>query len=249
MHRMCITISQVEAPLWARPVSGIPSISTGRAQARDHCAQDIHMVVHRKPVAAQWPPRSAPGRSGRAGTARATARHPVLRASTPMPWRRLPGAAAAAPIASGSRHNRPGISPSPGGDPDHHGWQPGVSPTSRPPGANAFRPGRIRQGPSMYEMEGPCPASPRQAGRLALLALRAACRCQAPVRGTGRPVPPASRGSPPGGARFQRRKYFYCLRQRGRKGPRPVISGFFRCPHSIHSIRAVIRFCRRLSTS
>ena len=79
LHRACITISQVDALLWARPGGGIPSISTGCAQARDRCAQDIHMVVHTKPVAAQWPPRSVAGRSGRAGTARATARHPVLR--------------------------------------------------------------------------------------------------------------------------------------------------------------------------
>jgi hypothetical protein len=79
MHRVCITISQLEAPLWARPDGGIPSISTGCAQARDRCAQGIHMFVHIMPVTAQRPPRSVAGRSGRAGTARATARHPVLR--------------------------------------------------------------------------------------------------------------------------------------------------------------------------
>lgn len=79
MHRVCIRISQVEVPLWARPGIGIPSISTGCAQPRDRYAQGIHMFVHNKPVTAQWPPRSVAGRFGRAGTARATARHPVLR--------------------------------------------------------------------------------------------------------------------------------------------------------------------------
>ena len=65
------------------------------------CTRHPH-VVHTKPVAAQWPPRSVAGRSGRAGTARATARHPVLRGSTPMAWRRLADAAAAAQPARGS---------------------------------------------------------------------------------------------------------------------------------------------------
>ncbi len=51
--------------------------------------------------------------------------------------------------------------------------------------------GRIRQGPSMYEMEGPCPASPHQVGQLAgLPAPRAARRCQVPARGAGLPAPP-----------------------------------------------------------
>ena len=44
MHRVCITISQVGVPLWARPDGWIPSISTGCAQARDRYAQDIHML-------------------------------------------------------------------------------------------------------------------------------------------------------------------------------------------------------------
>jgi hypothetical protein len=87
--------------------------------------------------------------------------------------------------------------------------------------------GRIRQGPSMYEMEGPCPASPhRLASCLALLAQRAARRGQAPARGTGLPAPPAFPGSPPGDARFRTVKHFYCLcRRRARAGGRPF-SGF-----------------------
>ena len=65
------------------------------------CTRNPH-VVHTKPVAAQWSPRSVAGRSGRAGTARATARHPVLRGSTPMAWHRLASAAVAAQPARGS---------------------------------------------------------------------------------------------------------------------------------------------------
>ena len=42
-------------------------------------------------------------------------------------------------------------------------WRaPGVPVPARRPSCQ----GRIRQGPSRYEMEGPCPASPRQANRL-----------------------------------------------------------------------------------
>lgn len=44
MHTVCITISQVGVPLWARPGNGIPSISTGCAQPRDRYAQGIHML-------------------------------------------------------------------------------------------------------------------------------------------------------------------------------------------------------------
>jgi hypothetical protein len=65
------------------------------------CTRHPH-VVHTKPVTAQWPPRSVAGRSGRAGTARATARHPVLRGSTPMAWRRLADVAAATQPKRGS---------------------------------------------------------------------------------------------------------------------------------------------------
>ena len=44
LHTVCITISQVGVPLWARPAGGFPSISTGCAQPRDLYAQDIHML-------------------------------------------------------------------------------------------------------------------------------------------------------------------------------------------------------------
>jgi len=59
--------------------------------------------------------------------------------------------------------------------------------------------GRIRQGPPMYEMEGPCPASP---------APRAARRCQVPVRRAGFPAPPTFPGWPPGRCPFPTVKAF-----------------------------------------
>ena len=61
----------------------------------------------------------------------------------------------------------------------------------------AFRPGRIRQGPSMYEMEGPCPASPhRLVSCLAWPTPRAARRGQVPARGPVSRLLPRSRGLP-----------------------------------------------------
>ena len=86
--------------------------------------------------------------------------------------------------------------------PDRRGWHSGVA--GVPALAKTFLPGRIRQGPSMYEMEGPCPASPRLlASCLVFAAPRAARRGQVPAR-AGLPAPPTFPGSPPGGARFQR---------------------------------------------
>jgi hypothetical protein len=48
VHRVRVAFSQLRALSWARPGSGIPSISTGYAQAWCRCAQVIHMVVHRQ---------------------------------------------------------------------------------------------------------------------------------------------------------------------------------------------------------
>ena len=83
--------------------------------------------------------------------------------------------------------------------------------------ARAFRPGGIRQGPSMYEMEGPCPASPhRLVSRLALPAPRAARRPPGP--GTrARDRSPGSSHAPGVAPRwypFPAVKHFYCLRGR-----------------------------------
>jgi len=87
-------------------------------------------------------------------------------------------------------------------------------------GAKPFLPGRIRQGPSMYEMEGSRPASPyRLASCLAVPAPRAARRGQVPERGAGLPAPPTFPGSPPGGARFRTVRTFLLPLRAPRKNP------------------------------
>ena len=113
-------------------------------------------------ITAPRPPRSLAVRSGRADAARATTRHPVLRASAPAVLHgSAAGAATPALTASGPAAAR-GPRLCPVVTPGRRGWHSGVA--GGRPLAQTFRPGRIRQGPSMYEMEGPCPASPRQAG-------------------------------------------------------------------------------------
>jgi len=68
----------------------------------------------------------------------------------------------------------------------------------------------------MYEMEGPRPASPRQpTSCLAWPPLRAARRCQVPVRGAGLPAPLTFPESPPGRCPFPTVRHFYCVRGRG----------------------------------
>ena len=140
-------------------------------------------------------------RSGRADAARAT-RHPALRASAPTV---LHGsvAGAAAPALTAPGRGRPRTRRCCVLTPDRRGWHSGVA--GVPALAKTFLPGRIRQGPSMYEMEGPCPASPRLlASCLVFAAPRAARRGQVPAR-AGLPAPPTFPGSPRGGgARFQR---------------------------------------------
>jgi hypothetical protein len=89
------------------------------------------------------------------------------------------------------------------GTPGHRGWHSGAC--GVPVQARAFRPGRIRQGPSMYEIEGPRPASPRRlASCPASPTPRAARRGQVPARRASLPAPPPFPGSPPGGTRFRR---------------------------------------------
>ena len=48
IHRTRLALSQVEALFRLRSDSGIPSISTAYAQVRPHCAQVIHIFVHRQ---------------------------------------------------------------------------------------------------------------------------------------------------------------------------------------------------------
>jgi hypothetical protein len=137
-----------------------------------------------------------------------------------------------------------------GRDPGHHGWPSGGC--GVPVQARASRPGRIRQGPSMYEMEGPCPASPhRLVSCLALPTPRAARRGQVPARGAGLPAPPTFPG-PPGGRPqvmpVSDGETFLLHKRAPRKSPRPAISGFPAIREMIHRERAVIRTSRQLST-
>jgi hypothetical protein len=177
----------------------------------------------------------------------ATARHPVLRVSTPTV---LHGsvADAAAPALTAPGRGAAAREPRPSS------VRPRIIAAGTPAVAGVPAPvktspaGRIRQGPSMYEMEGPCPASPHQAGQLAGLPVpRAARRCQVPARGAGRPAPPTFPGRP-GWCPFPTVKAFLQPPRTPRKALRSIISGHFRYPRGIHRTRAVIRVWRRLST-
>ena len=181
-------------------------------------------------------------------SARATARHPVLRARTPTVLHGpVAGAAAPALTASGrcaaAREPRP-CSAGPqiiaAGIP---------APAGVPALAMTFLPGRIRQGPSMYEMEGPCPASPRPADQLAGFA-GAARRPPGPgTRARGR-SPGSSRvpGVAPGWCPFPTVKAFLLPPRAPRKALRPAISCFSAIHEGIHRKQAVIRISQRLST-
>jgi hypothetical protein len=90
----------------------------------------------------------------------------------------------------------------------------------------AFRPDRIRQGPSMYEMEGPCPASPhRLASRLAVPTPRAPAGpgTRARDRSPGSSHVP---GIAPGWCPFPTVKTFLLPPRAPRKSPRLAVSDF-----------------------
>ena len=190
-------------------------------------------------------PGSAAVRSGRADAARATRGTqpcgPALRPSCtgllparPLPRSRPPG------------RGRPRTRPCCVLTPDRRGWHSGVA--GVPALAKTFLPGRIRQGPSMYEMEGPCPASPRLlASCLVFAAPRAARRGQVPARG---PVSGSSHvpGVAPGWCPFPAVKAFLLPPQPQRKALRPAISYFSAIHEGIHRKQAVIRISQRLST-
>ena len=115
---------------------------------------------------------------------------PALRPSCTglLPARRLPSAL---PPGRGRPRTRPCCVLTP----DRRGWHSGVA--GVPALAKTLLPGRIRQGPSMYEMEGPCPASPRLlASCLVFAAPRAARRGQVPAREPVSRLLPRSRGRP-----------------------------------------------------
>ena len=101
----------------------------------------------------------------------------------------------------------------------------------------------------MYEMEGPCPASPRQAGQLPGLA-GAARRPPTPGTYAGGRSPrflPRSRGRPQV-VPVSNGEVFLLPPLAWAQGPVVNHFGFFRDPRGIHRTRAVIRIWRRLST-
>ena len=166
---------------------------------------------------------------------------PALRPSCTglLPARRLPRSL---PPGRGRPRTRPCCVLTP----DRRGWHSGVA--GVPALAKTFLPGRIRQGPSMYEMEGPRPASPRLlASCLVFAAPRAARRGQVPARGPVSRLLPRSRGRP-GWCPFPAVKAFLLPPQPQRKALWPAISRFSAIHEGIHRKQAVIRISQRLST-
>ena len=235
---MRLALSQVKALSWLRPGSGIPSISTAYAQARRRCAQVIHMFVHRQqgssPVA--WLAGSS-GSARRCLRARPAGR---MRGSGPgldeiapegshrtigvahSCWRALRWSCAglvvgtAPSVPTGSAFTA-SVAAQPLKD---LARAPGCHPTrlafGRLPACRSGKDASAKQSqvrPSMYEMEGlTWLYRARTASCLASLAPPASAGhpCEGPVS----QLLPRSRGRPQGGARFQRRKHFYCLRER-----------------------------------
>ena len=159
VHRALIALPQVKALLRARPVTRSPAFPPRRAQARRRFTQVIHMVVHSKacntfssragrqqrvsmPVSARGGRHAGRGSGlgldaiAHDGGHRMLAAHPA-------------GQAARVP-SRGTREPRPCSA----GSPIIAARIPAVA--GVPGLARRFLPGRIRQGPSMYEMEGPC---------------------------------------------------------------------------------------------
>ena len=203
---------------------------------------------HRRPgSAADHRPTTAEGRWPPEASLLATARHPVLRARTPAVLHGPAAGAAALALTASGPARRPGNLALLGRTPDHRGRHFRARRGAGP--GKTFLPGRIRHGPSMYEMEGPCPASPRQAGQLAGFA-DAARRPPGPdTRASGR-SPGSSRvpGVAPGWCPFPAVKVFLLPPRAPRKALRPAISCFFAIHEGIHRKQAVIRISQRLST-
>jgi hypothetical protein len=116
-----------------------------------------------------------------------------------------------------------------------------------PPGRAS--PGK-RQGPRMYEMQGPCPASRhRSAGcpatlRLSDLPLVAGTRRKLRFPGSSR-----ASGVAPGPIPSPAVTYFYCPGSGLRKGHRAAISRFFSRPQAIHRNCRVVLRSRHLFTA
>ncbi len=215
--------------------------TTSRSGRRRSHRRPVQQLItgQQRPMPGRWPPEAS---------LPATARHPVLRASTPTVLHGpVAGAAARALTASGRGAAAREPRPCSAGPPI---IAPGIpAPAGVPARAMTFLPGRIRQGPSMYEMEGPCPASPRPADQLAGFA-GAARRPPGPgTRASGR-SPGSSRvpGVAPGWCPFPTVKAFLLPPRAPRKALRPAISCFSAIHEGIHRKQAVIRISQRLST-
>jgi hypothetical protein len=127
---------------------------------------------------------------------------------------------------------------------------------------------RERQGPRMYEMQGPCPVFrhrlpiaqlPGPGRRLLGYPCRAAdcpAACdyltshwyQVPARSSGCPALPACPELPPAWFPSPAVTYFYRPRRVPHKGLRAAISRFFDCPQGIHSDGLVVPRSSHFST-
>ena len=201
---------RVSVPVLASPIrSSCPgSVAASRPRLRHHGHEpereapvpvddQVQQLItgRQRPMPGRWPPEAS---------LLATARHPVLRARTPAVLHgSVAGAAALALTASGPARPPGNLARA---RPDPRSSRPAFP---RLPGAGpgkTFLPGRIRHGPSMYEMEGPCPASPRRLASCLVFAARRAL---------------------PAGARYPREGPVSRLLPRSRRRPRvvPVSSG------------------------
>ena len=182
------TASRLAAPPGRAQEAGrkIPDHHTQPGLAPSHY-RTAPSEISGRPIQDLWPSDPAGLLARRRGTRPCG---PALRPSCTglLPARRLPRSL---PPGRGRPRTRPCCVLTP----DRRGWHSGVA--GVPALAKTFLPGRIRQGPSMYEMEGPCPASPRLlASCLVFAAPRAARRGQVPARGPVSRLLPRSRGRP-----------------------------------------------------
>jgi hypothetical protein len=197
-----VALSQVKTVSWGPHVQRNPQYSRPYAQARCSCAQVIHMLVHSQQVSS--PLAALAGRCGSAhqrlpDTTSTPDPRPGARArirSRKNPGRRRPPPPGRRARAYCFRLPRGDLARALGRDLGHRGRHSGRWPTCRS-WRKTFPPGRIRKGPSMYEMEGPSrPRRARSVSCLALLALRAAAGARYPREGPVSRLLPRPRGRP-----------------------------------------------------